>query len=288
MLNKNQLFFMENLGIDSNSLGGLMNFVSELVVTYGLRLLGAIIALIIGFWLIKKLSRALKNIFEKREVEPSLSSFLLSLIVIILKVLVVISILGMIGIQMTSFIAILGAAGLAIGLALSGTLQNFAGGVILLLLKPFKVGDFIEAQGFLGTVSEIQIFNTILKTPDNKLIIIPNGPLATNSLTNFSAMPTRRVDWTFGIAYGDSFPKAKSVLEQLLKNDSRVLSDPAPFIVLSSLSDSSVDITVRAWVNSGDYWPVFFEMQEKVYDTFAKEGINIPFPQMDVHLHQQK
>jgi len=279
---------MENLGIDSNSLGGLMNFVSELVVTYGLRLLGAIIALIIGFWLIKKLSRALKNIFEKREVEPSLSSFLLSLIVIILKVLVVISILGMIGIQMTSFIAILGAAGLAIGLALSGTLQNFAGGVILLLLKPFKVGDFIEAQGFLGTVSEIQIFNTILKTPDNKLIIIPNGPLATNSLTNFSAMPTRRVDWTFGIAYGDSFPKAKSVLEQLLKNDSRVLSDPAPFIVLSSLSDSSVDITVRAWVNSGDYWPVFFEMQEKVYDTFAKEGINIPFPQMDVHLHQQK
>ncbi|MBW6498501.1 MAG: mechanosensitive ion channel [Bacteroidales bacterium] len=279
---------MENLGIDSDSIGGLLNFFSEFAVTYGLRLIGAIVALIIGFWLIKKFNRALKNLFEKREVEPSLSSFLLSLISIMLKILVVISILGMIGIQMTSFIAILGAAGLAIGLALSGTLQNFAGGVILLLLKPFKVGDFIEAQGYLGTVSEIQIFNTILKTPDNKLIIIPNGPLATNSLTNFSAMPTRRVDWKFGIAYGDSFPKAKSVLEQLLKNDSRVMEDPAPFIVLSSLSDSSVDITVRAWVNSGDYWPVFFEMQEKVYDTFAKEGINIPFPQMDVHLHQQK
>ncbi len=279
---------MENLGIDNNSLGGFMNFLSDFAVTYGLRLFGAIVALIIGFWLIKKFGKALKNIFEKREIEPSLSSFLLSLIVIILKILVVISILGMIGIQMTSFIAILGAAGLAIGMALSGTLQNFAGGVILLLLKPFKVGDFIEAQGFLGSVSEIQIFNTILKTPDNKLIIIPNGPLATNAMTNFSAMPTRRVDWTFGIAYGDSFPKAKSVLEQLLKNDSRVLNEPAPFIVLSSLSDSSVDITVRAWVNSGDYWPVFFEMQEKVYDTFAKEGLNIPFPQMDVHLHQQK
>ncbi len=279
---------MENFGMDNNSLSSFVKFISEFAVNYGLRLIGAIVALVIGFWLIKKFSKALKNIFEKRDVEPSLASFLHSLIVIILKVLVVISILGMIGIQMTSFIAILGAAGLAIGMALSGTLQNFAGGVILLLLKPFKVGDFIEAQGFLGTVSEIQIFNTILRTPDNKLIIIPNGPLATNSLTNFSAMPTRRVDWKFSIAYGDSFPKAKSVLEQLLKNDNRVMQDPAPFIVLSSLSDSSVDITVRAWVNSGDYWPVFFEMQEKVYDTFAKEGINIPFPQMDVHLHQPK
>lgn len=279
---------MENLGIDNESIGGLMNIFSEFALTYGLRLIGAIIALIIGFWLIKKLSKALKNLFEKREVDPSLSSFLLSLIIIILKILVIISILGMVGIQMTSFIAILGAAGLAIGLALSGTLQNFAGGVILLLLKPFKVGDFIEAQGFLGTVSEILIFNTILKTPDNKLIIIPNGPLANNSLTNFSAMPTRRVDWKFGIAYGDSFPKAKSVLENLLKDDIRVLNDPAPLIVLSSLSDSSVDITVRAWVSSGDYWPVFFETQEKVYDTFSREGINIPFPQMDVHLHQKK
>lgn len=279
---------MENLGIDSNSLDGLMSFVSEFALTYGLRLIGAIIALIIGFSLIKRFGKALKNIFEKRNLEPSLASFLQSFIVIILKVLVIISILGMIGIQMTSFIAILGAAGLAVGMALSGTLQNFAGGVILLFLKPFKVGDFIEAQGYMGTVSEIQIFNTILRTPDNKLIIIPNGPLATNSLTNFSTMPTRRVDWKFGIAYGDSFPKAKSVLRKLLDNDSRVLKDPEPFIVLSSLSDSSVDITVRVWANSSDYWPLFFEMQEKVYDTFAKEGINIPFPQMDVHLHQKK
>jgi small conductance mechanosensitive channel len=278
---------MENLGIDNESINSLADMASGYILTYGLRLLGAVIALIIGFWLVKRFGKILNNFFEKRNIEPSLASFLRSFISMALKALVVISVLSMVGIEMTSFIAILGAAGLAIGLALSGTLQNFAGGVILLLLKPFKVGDFIEAQGFMGTVSEIQIFNTILRTPDNKVIIIPNGPLATNSLTNFSTMPTRRVDWVFGIAYGDSFPKAKSVLLKLLENDLRILKDPEPFIVLSKLNDSSVDLTVRVWVDSADYWAVFFEMQEKVYDTFAREGINIPFPQMDVHLHQK-
>jgi small conductance mechanosensitive channel len=278
---------MENLGIDNESINSLADMASGYILTYGLRLLGAVIALIIGFWLVKRFGKILNNFFEKRNIEPSLASFLRSFISMALKALVVISVLSMVGIEMTSFIAILGAAGLAVGLALSGTLQNFAGGVILLLLKPFKVGDFIEAQGFMGTVSEIQIFNTILRTPDNKVIIIPNGPLATNSLTNFSTMPTRRVDWVFGIAYGDSFPKAKSVLLKLLENDLRILKDPEPFIVLSKLNDSSVDLTVRVWVDSADYWAVFFEMQEKVYDTFAREGINIPFPQMDVHLHQK-
>jgi small conductance mechanosensitive channel len=278
---------MENLGINSENLNGLADMASGYILTYGLRLLGAVIALIIGFWLVKRFGKILNNLLEKRNIEPSLSSFLRSFISIALKALVIISVLSMVGIEMTSFIAILGAAGLAVGLALSGTLQNFAGGVILLLLKPFKVGDFIEAQGFMGTVSEIQIFNTILRTPDNKVIIIPNGPLATNSLTNFSTMPTRRVDWVFGIAYGDSFPKAKSVLLKLLENDPRIMKDPEPFIVLSKLNDSSVDLTVRVWVNTADYWAVFFELQEKVYDTFAREGINIPFPQMDVHLHQK-
>jgi small conductance mechanosensitive channel len=279
---------MDYLGIESSQIEELFDLLKTMILTYGLKLIGGIVFLIIGFYLIKKAKKLLQKVFEKQSMEPSLASFLLSFITIGLKVLVVITVLGMIGVEMTSFIAILGAAGLAVGLALSGTLQNFAGGVILLLLKPFKVGDFIEAQGYLGSVMEIQIFNTILKTPDNKLVIIPNGPLATNSLTNFSAMPTRRVDWVFGIAYGDSFPKAKSVLLRLIESDSRILKDPQPFIVLSSLGDSSVNLTVRVWVNSGDYWPVFFEMQEKVYDTFAKEGINIPFPQMDVHLHQKK
>ncbi|MEE4177316.1 MAG: mechanosensitive ion channel domain-containing protein [Bacteroides sp.] len=279
---------MENLGLEGGNLSNIMEMINSFLVTYGLKLIGAIAALIIGFWLIKKFSKFLQKTFEKREMEASLASFLRTFITIALKVLVVISILGMVGIQMTSFIAIIGAVGLAVGLALSGTLQNFAGGVILLLLKPFKAGDFIEAQGFLGSVQEVQIFNTILNTPDNKRIIIPNGPLSTGPMTNYSALPTRRVDWVFGIGYGDSFPKAKEVLSKLISNDSRILKDPEPAIVLSSLSDSSVDITVRAWVNGADYWAVFFEMQEKVYDVFAKEGINIPFPQMDVHLHQQK
>ena len=197
-----------------------------------------------------------------------------------------ISVLGMVGIQMTSFIAILGAAGLAVGMALSGTLQNFAGGVMILLFKPFKVGDFIDAQGHMGSVKEIQIFNTILTTPDNKTIIIPNGGLSTSSMTNFSTEPLRRVDWTFGIGYGDSIDQARKVLKELADADSRILKDPEVFIGVSALADSSVNFAVRAWVKAEDYWGVFFDMNENVYNTFNKEGINIPFPQMDVHVHK--
>ena len=260
----------------------------EFLVSYGPKLLGAIVVLIIGLWIIGRISKIIKSTFEKREMDPSLRGFLSSMISILLKVLLVISVMSMVGIAVTSFIAILGAAGLAIGLALSGTLQNFAGGVILLIFKPFKVGDFITAEGHSGTVEEIQIFVTYLKTPQNVTIIIPNSGLATNSLTNFSAKPIRRADWSFGIAYGDSFDKAKEVLLKLIEEDERILKDPAPFIALGELADSSVNITVRAWANSGDFWGVFFDMNEKVYKAFAKEGINIPFPQLDVHLHNQK
>ena len=177
------------------------------------------------------------------------------------------------------------AVGVAIGMALSGTLQNFAGGVMILLFKPFKVGDTIEAQGQSGTVREIQIFNTILATPDNKIIIIPNGGLSTGLMKNYSREATRRVDWEFGIAYGDDYTKAKAVIARLLDADGRVLKDPAYFIALTSLGESSVNIVVRAWVNAGDYWGVYFDMNEKVYKTFAEESLNIPFPQLDVHLH---
>ena len=261
------------------------NFV-EFLVSYGPRLLGAIVVLIIGLWIIGRFSRILKKSFDRREMDASLRTFLVSMIGILLKVLLVISVMSMVGVAVTSFIAILGAAGLAVGLALSGTLQNFAGGVILLIFKPFKVGDFITGEGHSGTVEEIQIFVTILKTPQNVTIIIPNSGLATNSLTNFSAKPIRRADWSFGIAYGDSYDKAKEVLLKLIKEDERILKDPEPFIALGELADSSVNITVRAWANSGDFWGVFFDMNEKVYKAFAKEGINIPFPQMDVHLHK--
>jgi len=193
----------------------------------------------------------------------------------------------MVGIEMTSFIAILGAAGLAVGMALSGTLQNFAGGVIILILKPFKVGDFIDAQGYMGTVKEIQIFNTVLKTPDNKTIIIPNGGLSTSSLTNFSAEAHRRVDFTFRIVYGDKFEQAKEILEKIITEDNRIFKDPKPVIVLHSLGDSSVNVVVRVWAEASDYWNIYFDTNLKVYNAFNNEGINIPFPQMDVHVHNK-
>ncbi len=266
---------MENLEI---------NF-TYLIMEYGPRIVGAIIVLIVGFQIINLFSKWFVRFLDKLNLDTSLKPFVRTFSVTLLKILLVISVMGMLGVQMTSFIAILGAAALAIGLALSGTLQNFAGGVIILSFKPFKVGDFITAQGYSGTVNEIQIFVTILKTPDNRTIVIPNGDLATSSLTNFSVQHTRRVDWSFGIAYGDNFDKAKQVLLNLIQKDTRIHTSPAPFIVLGELGDSSVNLTVRIWANASDYWAIFFDMNEKVYKAFAQEGINIPFPQMDVHLH---
>ena len=256
----------------------------DLTKDYGPKLIGAILVLIFGFWIIKGIMKGITKSMDKREVDPSLKPFLKSMIGILLKTLLIISVMGMVGIQMTSFIAILGAAGLAVGMALSGALQNFAGGVMILAFKPFKVGDFIEAQGYTGVVNEIQIFNTFLKTPDNKIVIIPNGGLSTGSMVNYSKEPTRRVDWTFGIAYGDDLENARKALNEIINTDSRILKDPEPFIALSALADSSVNIVVRVWVNAADYWGVFFDMNENVYQTFGKHKLNFPFPQMDVHL----
>ncbi|MGF1670477.1 MAG: mechanosensitive ion channel family protein [Balneolaceae bacterium] len=258
----------------------------ELVATYGPNILFAILTLIIGLWIVKIIVSGVRKGLEKGETDKTLRGFLISFLSILLKIMVYITALGMLGVEMTSFIAILAAAGLAVGLALSGTLQNFAGGVMILVFRPFKVGHFIDAQGHMGTVKEIQIFVTVLNTPDNKTIIIPNGPLATGSLTNFSIQPTRRVDWTFGIGYGDDVDKAYEVLRRLLSEDDRILADPEPFLAVKELGDSSVDFTVRAWVNAADYWGVFFRMNEAVYKTFEKEGLSIPFPQRDVHLHK--
>jgi small conductance mechanosensitive channel len=275
---------MENFNLES------INFqmFTDFALTYGLRIVGAVIVFIIGWRIIAAISRSVSRLMVKRDVDPGLQSFLKSLLVNLLRILLIISVLGMLGVEMTSFIAILGAAGLAVGLALSGTLQNFAGGVMILLFKPFKVGDYLEAQGFAGTVREIQIFNTILKTPDNKTVIIPNGGLATGSMVNFSTEPIRRVDWAFGIAYGDDSDKAKQVLLDLIKSDERVLAEPEPFVAVSSLGDSSVNFTARAWVNTANFWAVFFDMNQKVYKAFPQKGLNIPFPQMDVHLYQKK
>ena len=257
----------------------------DLLVEYGPKLIGAIVVLLLGLWIIKIITKAVSKIMKKKNTDPSLASFIKSLTTILLKVLLVISVMGMVGIEMTSFIAILGAAGLAVGLALSGTLQNFAGGVMILIFKPFKVGDFIEAQGYTGTVSEIQLFNTLLKSTDNKIIIIPNGGLSTSSMINYSAESERRVDWTFGIGYGDDIDTAKSVLFELIHADNRILKNPEPFVAVSELADSSVNFAVRVWVKAEDYWGVFFDMNETVYKTFSEKNLNIPYPQMDVHVH---
>ncbi len=262
----------------------ILQWLSGLVMEYGLKLIGAVIVLIVGLWVIKAIMKGIRKTMEKRDMDESLKPFLLSMISMLLKIMLVISVLTMLGIQMTSFIAILGAAGLAVGMALSGTLQNFAGGVMILIFKPFKVGDFIEAQGYMGAVKEIQIFITILTTPDNKTVVIPNGGLSTGSLINYSAEPTRRVDWSFGIAYGDDFDKAKDVILNMLKTDERILTDPEPFVALGEMADSSVNITTRAWVKGEDYWGVFFDMNEKYYKEADKHGLSIPFPQLDVHM----
>ncbi len=260
---------------------------TSLVWEKGPDLLLAIVTLIVGLWVIGLLTRAFKRAFEKRNWDPSLIPFLITLTNITLKAMLFISVVGMLGVQMTSFVAILGAAGLAIGLSLQGTLQNFAGGVMILIFKPFRAGDFLDAAGYMGTVKEIQIFNTLLLTPDNKKIIVPNGLLSGASMTNFSAEATRRVDWTFGIAYGDDYDKAKEVLLKYAGEDERIHADPEPFVALSELADSSVNLVLRVWVNTADYWGVFFDMNEKVYKGFAKEGLSIPFPQMDVHVQKQ-
>ncbi|MEZ5084030.1 MAG: mechanosensitive ion channel [Bacteroidales bacterium] len=270
------------------NLEGISKTIYDISMTYGLKLLLALVTLIIGLWIIKLIMKAIGRNMEKRDVDATLRTFLRSLLSMILKILLVITVISMIGVEMTSFVAILAAAGFAIGMAMSGTLQNFAGGVMLVIFKPFKVGDFIDAQGYIGTVKEIQIFNTIMKTPDNKTIIIPNGGLSTSSMTNYSTEPTRRVDFTFGIGYGDDIDKAKSVIEGLIAQDTRVFKDPAPFIAVSELADSSVNFVVRVWSNSEDYWGIFFDLTEKVKKAFDKEGISIPFPQTDVHVYNEK
>ena len=263
----------------------IMKKVLETVSDYGLKFVGGLAVLIIGLIVIRAINKSVKKIVENRDINPTLAPFIKGMINILLKVLLIISVMGMMGIEMLSFTALIGAIGLAIGMSLSGTLQNFAGGVLILILKPYKPGDYIEAQGYAGTVSQIQIFNTVLKTPDNKVIIIPNGGLSTGSLINYTEQKERRVDWTFGIAYGDSAEKAKKVLQALCDQDERILKDPAVFIGLKELGNSSVNFVVRAWVKTEDYWNVFFDMNEKVYNAFEKEGLTIPFPQMDVHVH---
>jgi small conductance mechanosensitive channel len=272
-------------GININA-SQLIDQAISLVMTYAPKLVLAIITLVIGLWLINHFVRLLdKNLGTK---DPTLNKFLCGLTSSITKVMLLISVASMIGIETTSFIAVIGAASLAIGLALQGSLANFAGGVLILTFKPFKVGDTIEAQGFLGAVTEIQILYTIMDTFDNRRIVIPNGSLSNATLVNVSIYDKRRCDMTFGIHYKDDIDQAKAILQHLFDEDERSLKNPEPMICVGSLGDNSVNLMFRAWVTTDDLWPYYWDMQEKVKKAFDKKGITIPYPQQDVHVYKSE
>lgn len=260
----------------------------SLVTAYGLQVLGAIATLVIGIWIARWLAKIAGKVLDKRSVDPTLTKFAISLVKITLITFVIISAIGQVGIATTSFVAIIGAAGLAIGFALQGSLSNFASGVMLIIFKPIKVGDYIEGGGAAGSVEVIGIFVTTLVTPDNKVIYIPNSGLTGSNITNYSAKDTRRVDMVFGIGYSDDIDKAKSAIQAVLGADSRILKDPAPQIVVSELADSSVNFNVRPWVNSADYWGVYFDLTEQIKKKFDEQNISIPFPQRDIHMFQNQ
>ena len=266
-----------------------MNDVISYITQFGKNVLVAIIVYFVGRFIIKYTIKALRAVTQKRQVEASLTSFLNSLVSISLNVILAIIIIGILGIDTSSFLAVFASAGIAVGMALSGTLQNFAGGVLILILKPYKVGDYIEAQGFAGTVREIQIFNTVMATLDNQIIIIPNGPLATGSLKNSTTAPTRRVDIDVDVAYGADPDEVRQVLMNIIEADERIMRSGvfAPFIPMTTMGTSGITFQIRVWVKSPDYWGVKFDTTEKVYRELGKAGIEIPYPQMDVHIKNE-
>ena len=253
-------------------------------IDLGGRILAALIIFIIGKLIVNWINRLFAKMLERRKVDASIQSFLKSIVNITLLVLLFLAVIGKLGIELTSFAALLASAGVAIGMALSGNLSNFAGGVIILVFRPYKVGDYIEAStGASGTVTDIQIFHTVLTTPDNRIVFAPNGAMSGAVVTNYSRKDTRRVDFSFGVEYGTDFELAKSTIMEVISKDSRILKDPAPFIELGALAESSVNITVRVWVKAADYWNVNFDMNKNVYATFNERGISFPFPQLTVH-----
>lgn len=255
-------------------------------ISAGKNILIAIVIFVVGRFIVKFLNSLVAKMLSRRNIDVSIQSFLKSLVNILLMLLLVVSVIGALGINTTSFAALLASAGVAIGMALSGNLQNFAGGLVILLFKPYKVGDFIEAQGTQGVVREIQIFHTILTTGDNKVIYIPNGSMSTAVVTNYSRNETRRLQWTVGIDYGEDVGRVRDVIAQLLATDSRVLTEPAPFIAVEALADSSVNLLVRAWTKQEDYWPVYYDTQRRIYEKFNQEKINFPYPQQTIHVEK--
>jgi len=260
----------------------------ELLAFYGLKILAAIVIFIVGRWIARALKNVIKRMMTKGNVDDILVSFVGNLTYIALLAFVIIAALNQLGIQTTSFIAVIGAAGLAVGLALQGSLANFAAGVLMIIFRPFKVGDYIEGAGVAGAVEKVHIFTTQLKTPDNKTIIIPNAKIMGDNITNYSAKDTRRVDMVIGVGYGDDLKKVREILEDILAKDDRILEDPAPTIGVLELGDNSVNFAVRPWVKRDDYWGAYFDVTETVKRRFDEEGISIPYPQRDVHLYEYK
>ncbi|TRX42679.1 mechanosensitive ion channel [Bacteroides sp. HF-5092] len=265
-----------------------LSLITQQLIDFGIRagerILIAVLVFVVGRFLISMLNKFIRRLMDKRKVDVSIKTFVKSLVNILLTILLIISVVGALGVETTSFAALLASAGVAVGMALSGNLQNFAGGLVILLFKPYKVGDWIETQqGSSGTVKEIQIFHTILTTADNKLIYIPNGSLSSGVVTNYSHQETRRVEWIVGIDYGEDYEKVQKIVYEILAADKRILNEPAPFVALHALDASSVNVVARVWVNSGDYWGVYFDINKAIYETFNEKGINFPFPQLTVH-----
>lgn len=255
-------------------------------ISAGKHIIAAVVIFIVGRFIIKLINRLVASILQRRHIEISVQTFLSSLVNIILTILLIITVIGALGVNTTSFAALIASAGVAIGMALSGNLQNFAGGLIILLFKPYRVGDFIDVCGVQGTVSAVQIFHTILLTPDNKAVYLPNGSTSSSTITNYSRENKRRIEWTFGIDYGEDVNRARTAILSVITADARILPDPAPFVAVGGLSDSSVDIIVRVWVPTEEYWNVYYDMHQRVYETFNEQKINFPYPQQTVHLVQ--
>lgn len=296
---KDEIAMLKSLPLDE-----LLDKMVSGMVSFAINLAIAVLVFYVGRFIITRLHRFLVSILTRRKVEASLTTFVLSLVKMLLYFILIVTVIGILGIETSSFIAIFASAGVAIGMALSGTLQNFAGGVLILLLKPYKVGDYIETQGYAGTVREIQIFHTIISTADNRIIIIPNGGLSTGTINNASKEPYRRVDWDISIAYGDDVDAARKAILEMLAADSRIVKqytddehiskviattrpDRSPVVFLKELADSAVVITVRAWTRTENYWGVFFDFNERFYNELPGRGINFPFPQLDVHITGQ-
>lgn len=270
----------------------ILSSIGEQILIFGLKLLAAILIYCIGAWLIRVLKKSLRRLFEKKKTEPAIETFTMSMVTAILWIALIVVTVGTLGVETTSLAALLAAGGVTIGMAISGTVQNFAGGLMILIFKPFKVGDFIEAQGYSGTVSEVNITSTKLLTRDNRVIILPNGPLHSGTIDNYSQEKFRRVDLTIGVEYGSDIDRVKAIILALAEEDDRIIGVDAgapadPFVALSNLSASSVDIAVKLWTRTPDYWDVYYSMNEKIYRALPADGIQFPFPQLSVHINDK-